>query len=50
MDSRNMQEEESFVSEVMDESPFSYIFYLEEESGTKLLWKRTSELQKLCSV
>jgi len=33
MDSGNMQEEESLVSEVVDESPPSSIFYLEEESG-----------------
>ena len=35
MDSGNMQEEESFVSEVVNESPLSYIFYVEEESEDK---------------
>ena len=47
MDSGNMQEEESLVSEVVDESPPSSVFYLEEESGTKMLWKRTPGRQKL---
>ena len=37
MDSGNKQEEESFVSEVVDESPPSNIFYLEEETRNKVV-------------
>ena len=48
MDSGNMQEEESLVSEVVDESPPSYIFYIEEESGDEDVMEEDARAAEAC--